>query len=197
MACDASRRGFGGDLRVVDGVLSISGETFFTSTKSGSPNSRKNGITIAMADNVHPRWRKWFILLILTLLVLPPLVFAVWSWASLNFAYSKGERAGYVQKITKKGWLCKTWEGELAMANLPGTMPEIFDFTVRDEAVAQAIQQTIGQRVSLSYEEHVYLPSSCYGETGHFITAVHSVTDSVAPAPLPAASAPAPMTPAP
>lgn len=135
-------------------------------------------------------WRRWLVLLILTLLIVPPFIFFVWAWAALHFAYSTGERAGYVQKISRKGWVCKTWEGELAMVNLPGALPQIFPFTVRDEAVAQQISQTIGQRVSLRYEEHIGLPSSCFGDTGHFITGVRPVTDAVAPALLPAATTP-------
>jgi hypothetical protein len=134
------------------------------------------------------RWRHYFILFLLTLLVLPPLIFGAWAWVTLNFSYSRGERAGYVQKISKKGWLCKTWEGELAMVNLPGTLPQIFDFTVRNEAVAADIERTIGQRVSLSYEEHVGVPSSCFGETGHFVIGVHTMPDSYAPAPIPVAT---------
>lgn len=124
------------------------------------------------------RVRSWGILLLLTLLVAPPLIFSAWAWLTLHFAYSTGERAGYIQKISKKGWLCKTWEGELAMANLPGTLPQIFDFSVRDDAVAKQIEQSAGQQVSLTYEEHRGVPTSCFGETGYFITAVVPLTVS-------------------
>jgi len=34
---------------------------------------------------------------------------------TLQVVYSDGERVGYIQKISRKGWVCKTWEGELAM----------------------------------------------------------------------------------
>jgi len=126
--------------------------------------------------------RSWGVLFILTLLVVPPLIFSGWAWLTLHWAYSTGERAGYIQKISKKGWLCKTWEGELAMANLPGTLPQIFDFSVRDDAVAQQISQSAGQRVSLTYEEHRGVPTSCFGETGYFITAVHPINEGNSPA---------------
>lgn len=101
--------------------------------------------------------------------------FSLWTWASLNYVYSSGERAGYVQKLSKKGWICKTWEGELAMVSLPGTAPEIFLFTVPDDQVADHINQSLGRRVKLTYEQHLGIPLSCFGETGYFITGVQLV----------------------
>jgi hypothetical protein len=98
--------------------------------------------------------------------------FAVYVWSAIHYTYSAGERAGYVQKFSRKGWLCKTWEGELAMVNLPGTNPEIFHFTVRDEAAAARLSQTMGQRVALHYEQHPGVPTSCFGETSYFVTTV-------------------------
>lgn len=99
-------------------------------------------------------------------------VFALYTWASLSISYSEGDRAGYVQKFSRKGWICKTWEGELAMVNMPGTMPEIFAFTVRDDAVAAKLNETIGQRVAITYQEHRGIPTECFGETGYFVTGV-------------------------
>jgi hypothetical protein len=90
----------------------------------------------------------------------------------LSYAYSTGERAGFVQKLSKKGWICKTWEGELAMANLPGTMPQIFAFSVRNDSIAGLIEGNMGKRVSLSYEEHRGVPTRCFGETQYFVTNV-------------------------
>lgn len=86
----------------------------------------------------------------------------LWGWASLKFVYSTGERAGYVQKFSKRGWIFKTWEGELAMVNLPGAMPEIFYFTVRDEKVVPLIESTMGNRVVLTYNQHQGLPPPCF-----------------------------------
>ncbi|HEX4909810.1 MAG TPA: hypothetical protein VFV64_03510 [Permianibacter sp.] len=103
------------------------------------------------------------------------LLFALYTWLVLSWSYSKGERAGYVQKLSEKGWLCKTWEGELAMINVPGTLTEKFAFTVRDEAVVAKINRSLGKRVSLVYEQHVGIPSSCFGETGYFVTDVREV----------------------
>ena len=120
----------------------------------------------------RPR-RRWRVKLILTAVVIVPvLLFALYTWITLNYVYSRGERAGYVQKFSKKGWACKTWEGELAMANLPGAMPEKFYFTVRDDAVAQRIERDMGRRVSLMYEQHRGIPTSCFGETEYFVTDV-------------------------
>jgi len=95
----------------------------------------------------------------------------------LWWSYSEGERAGYVQKFSRKGWLCKTWEGELAMASLPGAMPEIFRFTVRDDSVAVKVNDTMGKRVTLHYEQHRGLPTTCFGETEHFVTDARVVAD--------------------
>jgi hypothetical protein len=114
----------------------------------------------------------------------------------LNWSYSTGERAGWVQKLSKKGWICKTWEGELALVSLPGSTAEKFYFTVHDDAVAESINKVMGRRVSLHYEEKVGLPTSCFGETRHFVTRVVETPDiplgpgvMIPTHPLPAASA--------
>lgn len=112
----------------------------------------------------------------ITVLVLTPIVIAaLYLWIALSWSYSDGERSGYVQKLSKKGWLCKTWEGELAMVSIPGSMPEKFYFTVRDRTVAEQINKTVGRRVSLVYEQHKGLPTTCFGDTEYFVTAVKSV----------------------
>ncbi len=119
--------------------------------------------------------RRWIFGVLLLLLVVPILAVAAWTWASLNISYSSGERVGYVQKISKKGWACKTWEGELAMVNIPGTAAQIFAFSVRDETVAKSLLGADGKRVALSYDQHRGVPSQCFGETEYFITAVRLV----------------------
>jgi hypothetical protein len=97
------------------------------------------------------------------------LLFCLYTWLVLTWSYSAGERAGYVQKFSKKGWVCKTWEGELAMINMPGTLSEKFNFTVHEEAVVKKINESMGKRVSLVYEEHVGIPTTCFGDTGYFV----------------------------
>src|SRR5262245_45384348 len=101
--------------------------------------------------------------------------FALYTFAAWSFTYSEGERAGYVQKLSKRGWICKTWEGELAMANLPGAMPQVFSFTVTNDAVAAQINQWMGDRVTLHYKQHVGLPTSCFGDTEYFVYMVRRV----------------------
>ena len=127
------------------------------------------------------------------LLVVAVLLFAAYTWVVLSWSYSVGERAGYVQKLSKKGWICKTWEGELALVTMPGTVGEKFFFSVRNEAIAEQINRSIGRRVSLDYEEHVGVPSDCFGETGHYITGVKIIEDTgpLSPAPVRAAPPPA------
>lgn len=109
----------------------------------------------------------------LFLLVLIPIgLFALYTWATITWVYSSGERAGYVQKLSLKGWVCKTYEGELVLVSMPGTQAEKFYFSVRNKAVAQRINETVGKRVRLIYEEHVGVPTTCFGETRHFVTGV-------------------------
>lgn len=102
---------------------------------------------------------------------------AVYFWAALNWNYSSGERAGWVQKFSKKGWICKTWEGELALVTMPGTAQEKFLFTVWDDDTARQINEAMGRRVSLHYDEKVGLPTSCFGETRHWVNRVTVVQD--------------------
>lgn len=117
---------------------------------------------------------RWLLRLAAALALMATLA-ALYTWLSLNWSYSEGERAGYVQKFSKKGWLCKTWEGELAMVAMPGSLAEKFPFSVRDAAVANKVEKTMGKRVALVYEEHRGVPSSCFGDTDHFVVDVRSV----------------------
>jgi hypothetical protein len=94
----------------------------------------------------------------------------LWTLITLSFSYSDGDRIGFVQKFSKKGWICRTWEGELAMSPVPGAAPQIFPFTVRDEATVKKIQSFEGKKMSLHYQEKRGLPSSCFGDTNYFIT---------------------------
>jgi hypothetical protein len=97
---------------------------------------------------------------------------ALYIWAVLSWSYSEGERAGFLQKVSYKGWICKTWEGELSLVAIPGAAPEKFLFTVRDEAVAQELNAVAGKRVTLKYEQHRGLPTSCFGDTDYFVVGV-------------------------
>ena len=109
------------------------------------------------------------------LIIVPLALFAAYTWVVLNWSYSSGDRAGYVQKFSKKGWLCKTWEGELAMVTMPGTLSEKFYFTVPDDAVADKINKSLGKRVSLTYDQHIGVPSTCFADTEYFVKDVRVV----------------------
>ena len=93
---------------------------------------------------------------------------AGYTTAALKWSYSKGERVGYMQKFSEKGWLCKTWEGELQMLPVPGAVPEKFMFSVRDTRVIGKINSSLGKKVSLSYEQHKGVPTSCFGESEYY-----------------------------
>ena len=105
------------------------------------------------------------------------LLFIAYTWLVLSWSYSSGERAGYIQKFSHKGILCKTWEGEMALVSMPGTVAEKFYFTVRDDQIAKQINESIGKRVALSYEQHIGVPSSCFGDTEYFISAIRVVEE--------------------
>lgn len=115
------------------------------------------------------------IITLVVLIALPLLVFTLWAGVTLNYTYSSGERAGFLQKISKRGWLCKTWEGELQLSAIPGSQPEKFLFTTRSDSLAAAMQKLSGQRVVLDYKQHIGVPGTCFGDTEYFITGVRLV----------------------
>ena len=131
----------------------------------------------------------WMILM----LVVAGLLLAAYIWAMLNWSYSNGERAGWVQKLSMKGYLCKTWEGEMAMVSLPGSVPEKFIFTVWDDKTAEKLHAAMGKRVALYYEEHIWLPTSCFGETRYFVKDVRIIDETPAPLTVPGNTAPQPQ----
>jgi len=95
---------------------------------------------------------------------------AGFTWFTLHWAYADGERAGFLQKFSRKGWICKTWEGQMALVTLPGTVAEKFDFTVRDDDIAKQLSANIGKRMSVHYEQRKWIPTSCFGDTEYFVT---------------------------
>ncbi len=108
-------------------------------------------------------------LIIAGVIIVPVALLALYTWFVISWTYSTGERAGYVQKFSKKGWVCKTWEGELAMVAIPGSMPEKFYFTVRNDSIAGLINNALGKRVALTYRQHVGVPTTCFGETEYYV----------------------------
>jgi hypothetical protein len=102
------------------------------------------------------------------LLVLVVVGAALWTWFSLSWSYSEGERAGVLQKFSKKGWICKTYEGELAQYVVGGVAPQIWFFSTRDDKVAQQLSAAVGSQIRLHYTEHRGVPTSCFAETPYF-----------------------------
>jgi hypothetical protein len=122
--------------------------------------------------------------LLASVIVAGLVLFGLYIAVVLNWSYSEGERAGYLQKLSRKGWLCKTWEGEILLSSMPGAIPERFAFTVRDENVVKQLQAAMGQRVQLSYAQHLGIPTTCFGETSYFVEkAVIGGSNPVAPNP--------------
>jgi hypothetical protein len=119
--------------------------------------------------------RHWGKLLLGTMIIVPVAIFALWTAIALGYSYSSGDRTGYIQKFSRKGWICKTWEGEIAMVNVPGQIANMFQFTVRDDSIARLINKAQGQRVALTYKQHKGLPTSCFGETQYFVNGVRVI----------------------
>ncbi|HEU4376131.1 MAG TPA: hypothetical protein VFS02_21720 [Telluria sp.] len=111
-------------------------------------------------------------LILLSLLAAAVALFAAYTWVTLHMSYSDGERAGFLQKFSRKGWICKTWEGEILLSSMPGAIPERFEFSVRDDLVARQLMAAMGKRVQLSYSQHKGVPSACFGETEYFVEKV-------------------------
>ena len=108
-------------------------------------------------------------------LLVPVGLIALYLWVVLSWAYSDGERAGILQKFSRKGWLCKTFEGELAISIVPGVTPVIWEFSVRDESLVPELNGALGKRVILHYTEHRGIPTTCFGETPYFVRGLRLV----------------------
>ena len=113
---------------------------------------------------------------LLGILIAIVLGFTAFTWLTLHWSYSDGERSGFLQKFSRKGWICKTWEGEMALVTLPGTMTEKFAFTVREADIAKQLSSDIGKRVTVHYEQRKWIPTSCFGDTEYFVTSVQAST---------------------
>jgi hypothetical protein len=112
---------------------------------------------------------------IAAIVLVPAVAFSLYTWLTLTWSFSSGERTGYIQKLSKSGWICKTWEGEMAMVTMPGAIPDKFLFSVRDDAVAKRINAFAGKKVALVYEQHKGIPTSCFGDTEYFIVDIRAI----------------------
>jgi len=137
---------------------------------------------------------RWFMILLLLLIVGGGL----WTWLTLAWAYAEGERAGVLQKFVRRGWVCKTNEGEIALYYGggqflgPGSSQQLWDFSVRDKSVAEQLNKAVGRRVQLHYTEHPGIPTNCFADTRYFVDRV-TITDNesaTGPALPPAAQPP-------
>jgi hypothetical protein len=106
--------------------------------------------------------------IILITLVTVSVIFLSYIWLAKHISYSDGERVGYIQKISKKGWICKTWEGEMQLQSIPGLVAEKFYFTTENDSVVSEINNSLGRKVALTYKQHKGLPTSCFGDTEYF-----------------------------
>ncbi len=137
----------------------------------GAPGPDPPPAPAAEAAPKRSRWRRWKLYLTMALFT-PVLLFVLYTVLAYNWSYSSGDRSGILRKFSSKGWLCKTWEGELAMTTVPGVMPELWAFTVRDDSVASRVNAAIGRQVVLHYGEHRGLWTNCFGETRYFVDSV-------------------------
>lgn len=142
-------------------------------TEPGSPDSAPP-TEPAAPPPAKPRkrwWHRWKLILG-GLVAMPVVVFALYTWVTLSWSYSEGERAGTLQKFSRKGWLCKTWEGELMQPTAPGVAPTIWHFSVRNDSVAVEVNRGLGKLVVLQYDEHRGVPTDCFGETDYYVRAI-------------------------
>jgi hypothetical protein len=139
------------------------------------------------------RFGRW----LLTLLLLVVIGSGLWTWFALAWAYSEGERAGVLQKISRRGWVCKTYEGELAQYIIAGVSPQIWEFSARDAQVAAELNKAVGHQVQLHYTEHVGIPSSCFADTRYFVDRVTLVGELPGAAPAAPPAVRPPVEPAP
>ena len=150
---------------------------------SDSPDSRSERVPdVSMAAaSVKPRQsflrRHWLAAGVFGVLGLPALGIALWAMIALTWSYSSGKRAGYVQKISRKGYVCKTWEGTLYTDIARGFRSDSFSFTVRSDSLAHVIETLSGKRVAVEYDQHVYVPTSCFGDSEYFVTGVSALPE--------------------
>jgi hypothetical protein len=105
-------------------------------------------------------------------------LFALYTWITLTYTYSEGSRAGFLQKFSKRGWVCKTWEGEIVTGSMLGNQ-EKFMFSVRDADLAKEVNAAIGKRIEVDYDQHIGVPSNCFGETEYFLKSIKTVPESI------------------
>ncbi|HCE59162.1 MAG TPA: hypothetical protein DER09_15345 [Prolixibacteraceae bacterium] len=86
------------------------------------------------------------------------IVIAAFIYFKYAFDYSKGYRAGLLQKFSEKGVVFKTYEGEMILSSVQSNAnvaiaSEKFLFSVADESVAKQMEQIQGKNVVVHYRE--------------------------------------------
>lgn len=153
----------------INGIGGVEHDVIVTGIQANGFRVKSIQVTLEYSMKSIRKQQLGLIPVILLIAVVAALLGAAYTWVMLTWSYSTGERAGFVQKLSKKGYICKTWEGEQVLVSMPGTQAEKFYFTVRDEAVAKRINDAVGKRVNLYYEQHIWLPTNCFGDTEYFV----------------------------
>lgn len=151
------------------------------STPSGADSTPADSSAAAPMPPAAPRKsfarRNWGKLTLLIALGVPAAGLVIWTTVAMLYTYSDGERAGFVQKMSRKGWVCKTWEGTLYTDIARGFRSDSFNFTVRSDSIAHLVDSLSGKRVAVRYEQHVGLPTTCLGDTQYFVTGVRAIPE--------------------
>ena len=97
------------------------------------------------------------------LLIGASMLTAVLGMTACGENYSNGDRSGIVTKLSQKGLIFKSWEGEMLVAlpeEVAGTTePEKFAFNVSQEAVDKVkAAMASGKRVTLVYRQWAIAP---------------------------------------
>lgn len=101
------------------------------------------------------------------LIVVIMLAFAGWYAFIYYASYSEGTRSGELIKFSNKGFIIKTWEGEISQG-ISGA--QIFKFSVEDnkKEIISKLEKYQGRYVKLKYKER-FAKISWLGDTKYFI----------------------------
>lgn len=152
-------------------------DTDQTSTREPAPRESAGDVSSPPPPRRGFFRRHWFLSIVAVLIGLPLVGFTLWTTIALSWNYSTGKRAGYVQKISRKGFLCKTWEGTLYTDIARGFRADSFAFSVRSDSIAHAIEALSGKRVAVEYAQHLAVPTTCFGDTEYFVVGVQALPE--------------------
>lgn len=118
--------------------------------------------------------------IILGILLLAIIGLGVYLWVC-NWTYSEGTRAGTLIKMSYKGVLLKTYEGQLNLGGFQtngqdGVVGNIWEFSVWSDDIYKELQNFEGKRVKLHYRQK-FKAMPWQGKTDYFIFKVESIVD--------------------